>query len=152
MIAEAAKGNTATGSGTVGDLLDLFLDHAASLGRSPTTLRTYKSIVETVLRPELREDQARRLSARDLDQLYAKLTAKVNKATTVRRVHALIGVALHQADDWDLVDANVSRRATPPPVHAVPCCTARAARRVRGAAPLPDSGGRHPAARLGVPR
>jgi integrase len=68
--------------------------------------------------PRARQDQARRLSARDLDQLYAKLTAKGNKATTVRRVHALIGVALHQADDWDLVDADVSRRATPPPVHA----------------------------------
>ncbi|MGH9029628.1 MAG: hypothetical protein ACRDV4_08455 [Acidimicrobiales bacterium] len=31
--------------------------------------------------------------ASDLDRLYAKLTAKGNKATTARRVHALIGAA-----------------------------------------------------------
>jgi integrase len=33
-------------------------------------------------------------------------------------VHALIGAALHQAEKWDLVDRNVSSRATPPPVQA----------------------------------
>ena len=52
----------------------------------------------------------------------AKMVAKVDKgikATTVRRVHALIGVALHQAEKWDLVERNVARRASPPPVHAL---------------------------------
>src|ERR1039458_9131172 len=41
MIAEANKGNTATGTETVSDLLDLFLDHKESTGRSPETLRGY---------------------------------------------------------------------------------------------------------------
>jgi integrase len=53
-----------------------------------------------------------------LDLLYAKLTERGNKATTVRRVHALIGAALHQAERWGYVDRNVARRASPPPVHA----------------------------------
>jgi ACT domain-containing protein len=34
----------------------------------------------------------------------------------VRRVHALLSAALHQAERWDLVDKNVARRATPPKV------------------------------------
>ena len=42
-----------------------------------------------------------------------------NEATTVRRVHALIGAALHQAEKWDLVERNVARRAWPPHTHGV---------------------------------
>lgn len=118
MVAEATKGSAATGSETVGQLLDEFLIHAESLGRSPTTLRAYHSIAEATLRPELGKMKLSKLTARDLDRLYAKLTARGNKATTVRRAHALIGVALHQAERWGLVDRNVSRQATPPPVHA----------------------------------
>jgi integrase len=112
------KGNTATGAETVGELIDLFLDHAASQGRSPTTLREYHRIADKAVRPELGRIKLAKLTARDLDRLYAKLTEKGNKAPTVRRVHALIGAALHQAEKWDLVDRNVSLRATPPAIHA----------------------------------
>ena len=118
MVAEASRGNAATGTETVGELLDRFLEHAESLGRSPTTLREYRRIAETVLRPELGRIKLSRLTALDLDRLYSKLTAKGNKATTVRRAHALVSAALHQAERWDLVDRNIARRATPPPVRA----------------------------------
>jgi integrase len=102
MVSAANKGSSATDAGTVGELLDLFLDQAASLGRSPTTLREYRRIADKVLRPELGALKLSQLTARDLDALYAKLSAKGNKPTTVRRVHALIGAALHQAEKWDL--------------------------------------------------
>ena len=117
MVAEATKGSAATGAETVGELLDLFLAHAVSQGRSPTTMREYSRIADKVVRPELGKIKLSKLTARDLDGLYSRLTAKGNKATTVRRVHALIGAALHQAERWDLVDRNVSLRATPPVVH-----------------------------------
>ena len=118
MVTEANKGHAGSGTETVGDLLDQFLDHAESQDRSPTTLRKYQSIVKTVLRPELGKIKLSKLTARDLDRLYAKLSAKGNRATTVRRVHALISAALHQAERWELVDRNVSRQATPPRLHA----------------------------------
>ncbi len=118
MAATVARGNGATGTTTVGDLLDRFLAHSESLGRSPTTMVKYRQIADAVVRPELGKTRLAKLSAADLDRLYAKLTAKGNKATTVRRVHALIGAALHQAERWELVDRNVALRATPPPVHA----------------------------------
>jgi integrase len=118
MIAEANKGGTATGSETVGDLLDLFLEHVESTDRSPNTVRGYKQIAETIVRPELGKIKLSRLTARDLDRLYAKLRAKGNKPMTVRHVHAFIGTALHQAERWQLVDRNVARQATPPTVHA----------------------------------
>ena len=81
-------------------------------------MREYHRIADKVVRPELGRIKLAKLTALDLDRLYAKLTTKGNKATTVRRVHALIGAALHQAERWDLVDRNVSLRATPPTVHA----------------------------------
>jgi integrase len=118
MVAKVSKGGTATGTETVGDLLDRWLDHCDSLGRSPTTMMKYRWIVEKTVRPELGRIRLTRLTAGELDRLYAKLTAKGNKPTTVRRVHALIGAALHQAEKWDLVERNVARRASPPPIHA----------------------------------
>ena len=83
----------------------------------PEHLRGYWQIAETVVRPELGKVKLSRLTARDLDRLYAKLTAKGNAAMTVRHVHAFIGVALRQAERRQLIDRNVTRQATPPAVH-----------------------------------
>ena len=118
MIAEASRGSSATGTETVGQLLDRFLEHAESLGRSPTTLREHRRTIETTLRPELGRIKLSKLTAADLDRMYGKLTSRGLKATSVRRIHAVIGAALRQAERWDLVDRNVAHRATPPPVHA----------------------------------
>lgn len=117
MIAEVNKGNTAGGTETVGDLLDRFLEHSESLGRSPTTLRKYRSIADSVVRPDLGTIKLVKLTALDLDRLYAKLTKKGNQPTTVRRVHALIGASLAQGKKWKLVNENVALDATPPPIH-----------------------------------
>jgi integrase len=118
MVAKVAKGDTATSTKTVGTLLTEWLAHCESLGRSPTTMREYKRLTEQTVRPEIGHLRLSKLSTRDLDLLYAKLTEKGNKATTVRRVHALISAALHQAERWGYVDRNVAGRASPPPVHA----------------------------------
>jgi integrase len=117
MVAALDTGS-ATGSETVGALIARWLDHCDSIGRSPTTMRAHRSIAANVLVPELGRFKLRALTAAHLDAVYAKLTTKGNSASTVRRVHAVIGAALHQAEKWDLVDRNVARRATPPPVHA----------------------------------
>ena len=119
MVAKASSSTTSRAT-TVNELLDQWLAHLETLGRSPTTLREYRAIARRVVRPELGTVKVRALTARQLDTLYAKLTAKGNKATTVRRVHALIGAALHQAEKWDMVEFNVARKATPPPVRTEP--------------------------------
>ena len=118
MVSKVAQGDTATSIKTVGELLTEWLAHCESLGRSPTTMREYNRLTEQTVRPEIGHLRLSKLSTRDLDRLYAKLTEKGNKATTVRRVHALIGAALRQAERWEYVGQNVARRASPPPVHA----------------------------------
>ena len=115
MIAKVSRGNTATGTETVGNLLDQWLDFIDA-SRSPTTMRKYRDLADRVVIPELGKVKLRALTARQLDKLYGDLTAKGNKATTVRRVHALISAALHQAEKWELVDASVARKASPPSV------------------------------------
>jgi integrase len=117
LVTEVANGTPAANAkGTVQDLLERWLEHCEAVDRSATTVREYRRIMDKVLIPEIGSIKLTKLSAQDLDRLYAKLTKKGNKATTVRRVHALIGAALHQAEKWDLAERNVSRRATPPPV------------------------------------
>ena len=120
MVAAAIKGTGAAGTDSMSELLDRWLDHCESLGRSPTTMREYRRIAEQVVKPSIGNIQLTKLSASNLDALYAKLSAKGNKATTIRRVHAQIAAALHQAEKWDLVDVNVSRKASPPPIRTVP--------------------------------
>ena len=117
LVAEVAKGVN-PGNETLDDVVDEWLDHSDSLGRSPTTLREYRRIAKKVISPELGKVKLSKLSARDLNHLYAKLTARGNKATTVRRVHALISAALRYAENCEMVDRNVARRAQPPIVHA----------------------------------
>lgn len=117
-VTEVSAGKILSGTETINDLLDQWLEHCESIGRSPTTLRKYHWIADNVVRPELGSLRLSKLTARHLDRLYAKLSAKRNKATTVRRIHALISAALHQAERWGLVAENVARRAQPPPIHA----------------------------------
>jgi len=119
MVADVSEGRLGRPTTTLGDLIDQWIASIEE-SRSPTTIREYRRIAEKVVKPELGHVMLTKLTARHLDDLYARLTAKGNKATTVRRVHALIAAALHQAERWDLVERNVSKRASPPPVHHAP--------------------------------
>jgi integrase len=120
MIAEANRGGTATGAETVSDLLEQFLEHAETVRhRSATTLREYRRITDKVITPELGKIRLAKLTARDLDLLYGRLSKRGNKATTVRRVHALIGASLAQGKKWQLVRENVALDASPPSIEVV---------------------------------
>jgi integrase len=127
LVSQVARGAVRTGNETMSVLLDRWLAHCQMQGRSPTTMRKYQQITESVVRPELGRIRVAKLTNAHLDTLYAKLTAKGNKPSTVRRVHALIGAALSEAERWGMVDRNVARRAAPPPV-----------RPTRVAAPTPE--------------
>lgn len=119
MVAKASQGKLSADRRTVEELILAWLDHIEP-HRSPTTIRKYRDIANRIVVPAIGSIKLRALTARHLDALYASLTAKGNKATTVRRVHALIGAALHQAEKWDLVEVNVARKASPPPVRQEP--------------------------------
>jgi hypothetical protein len=87
MVAEVDGGNRATGAMTVNQVLDQWLEHCVSVGYSPTVVRKYHEIADRTVRADLGKLRLTKLTARDLDRLYAKLTAKGNAPATVRRVH-----------------------------------------------------------------
>jgi integrase len=117
LVTRVDKGTVAPNTITVEQLTSRYINHAESIGRSPTTVTKYRWILEKQIKPAIGSVPVSKLKASDLDNLYATLTAKGNKPTTIRRVHALIGAALHQGEKWDLVELNASKKATPPPVH-----------------------------------
>jgi integrase len=119
MVDAVERGNTGTSTTTVSDLLDRWLDHCQQMDRSPTTLRSYHRLADKIVKPELGSVKLSKLGPADLDRLYGKLTKKGLKATSVRRVHALMSAALHQAERWGWIETNVARRASPPPVKPV---------------------------------
>lgn len=123
MVAEVAAGNTATGAQTFGELLDRLLEHAEAIGRSPTTIREHRHLVEKIIKPELGKLRLAKLSAVDLDRLCRALTKRGLKPASVRRVNAVIGAARHQGKKWGLVDRDASRDATPPSPHAAEVTT-----------------------------
>jgi len=120
MVADVAAGKLSTHTTTVAQLLERWFEHLESIGRSPTTMKKYREIARRDVVPVIGSVKLNKLTAAHLDKLYAGLTARGNKPTTVRRVHALIGASLHQAERWGLVERNVSKMATPPPVHQAP--------------------------------
>jgi len=119
MVSDVSAGRLGHQTTTLGELLDQWIASIED-SRSPTTLREHSRLANVVVKPAIGNVKLSKLTARHLDALYAALTAKGSKASTVRRVHALIGAALHQAERWDLVEKNVSKRASPPPVHQAP--------------------------------
>jgi integrase len=118
LVSEVAAGKISAGRETVGTLLDLWLNHCESIGHSPTTMRKYHQLADAVVRPELGKVRLSKLTARQLDSLYSKLTARGNKPLTVRRLHTFISAMLAQGERWNMVGDNVARKASPPPVHA----------------------------------
>jgi integrase len=118
MVNKASKGKLSVASQTVEQTIDDYLAHCELEGRSPTTMREYKRIKDQVLVPQLGNIQADKLTAKQLNTLYAALQAKGNKATTIRRVHALISAALTYATKQEVMEQNVARLASPPRLQA----------------------------------
>jgi integrase len=116
-LLEAQAPNRADGIGvTFGQLLDRWLVECERMELSPTTMRSYRSQVERVLRPRLGGIHASRLSAKHLDDLYGAMRADGKSPKTIRNLHATVSSALHQAERWGWVRQNVAELAKPPRV------------------------------------
>jgi len=116
MCQEIDTGRTAAGTETYESLLRRWLTHCEEIGHAPATLHEHKRMVDKIIVPALGTIKLRQLGAEDLDRLYGKLTAKGNKPSSVRRVHAVIRAALTQAVKWRELSYNAALGATPPPL------------------------------------
>ena len=106
----APKGTTAV---TLGEQLDDW--YANKKPRlAPGTRLGYESSMR--LCEPLRPIPLGKVSARDLDALYAELGRQGKATSTIRKAHLVISAALAQAVRHDLLDRNVALNAEPPAV------------------------------------
>jgi integrase len=108
MVVEAGAGLYGGGRVTVGDLLEQFLESATL---APTTYHDWLSVTTRHLKPALGDLPLWKLTARDCDQLYARMAAAGLGPSRVRCAHVVLHRAVAQAVRW------VGWRATqcPPP-------------------------------------
>ena len=112
---EADRGIGATGpAGTVEQLLVKWLNHIASEGRSPTTLREYARLIDKRINPGVGSIPLKKLTTLDLDTYYAGLTAEGLSPSTVRQCHSILRAACKQAVRWRMLASNPVAEASPP--------------------------------------
>jgi integrase len=115
--AEAARGKLGGTSATVSVLLDRHLEHLERKGLSPKTLHTYRKYIDTTINPALGRRPVQKLTAWDLDALYATMAKAGRSSSTIRQHHAILSGALRQAVKWGWCPINVASMASPPTVH-----------------------------------
>ncbi len=106
---------------TFGEYLDEWVATAALAGRRPTTIAGYRKEIRLYVKPALGDFELQQITAVDIDRLYAQLASAGSlggrgalSKSSIRKVHALIGKALGDAERKGLVQRNVARVASPP--------------------------------------
>jgi integrase len=116
LAADVADGrHTGTGQ-TVGFLLDAWVEHLSTQGRTAKTIDGYQSLITARLRPGLGSIELRKLTPAHLDAFYRALLADGLSRMSIRHCHAALSTALRQAVKWGWIDRSPAERASPPPV------------------------------------
>jgi integrase len=110
-VAEVEEGKHLGPAATLGKLLDEWLANLERAGRSRSTIETYRTHVETHIRPALGSLRLDLLTTHDVDRYLAVLADKGLSPRTIRLDHAVLSGALTQAVDWGWLQANPARRA-----------------------------------------
>ena len=102
--------------GTVGELLEAWLDHVTD-ELSPKTVHEYRRLIQVRIRPGLGERPVKRLDASEVDQFYRALQRKAGLAPgSVRHIHAILSKAFAQAVRWGWLNESPISRTSPPAV------------------------------------
>ena len=107
-------GHRQAARGSLAQLLDQWMTHIEAQGRAASTLARYRSALSANIVPAVGHIRVDRLTASDLDAFYASLLKKGLNPLSVRKCHAIISAALHQALRWGWIDRNPAERASPP--------------------------------------
>jgi integrase len=123
LVTQAATGRLAKTKATAGQLLEEWYEHA-SPDFSPKTALEVRGIIDRHLAPAFATVPLRRLQAKDIDSFYARLRAggatasRPLKASTIKRIHGVLRVALQQGVRWGWLPLNPAAAASPPRVIA----------------------------------
>jgi len=119
LVTEVDKGRVAPTGDTVGQLLDAWLEHIETLGRSPRTLQGYREL-QGRLPDGFLATPLRKVTPKLLDDLYRHLGKKKGRsASTVLQYHRMLRASFNQALRWELLDRNPVKLASPPTPHRI---------------------------------
>jgi integrase len=109
LVAEVdAKRHTGSGA-TFGKLLDLWLAKVEDLGRTQSTLESYRIHVRKHIRPALGDVRLDKLTAHKLDEYFQGLRAKGLAPATVKLDHAVVSAALSLGVDYEWLPSNPAK-------------------------------------------
>jgi integrase len=91
---------------TLSKLLDEWIAHGESRGRSPNTLHGYRSKLGRIKSGPLGDVEVRRLTTRNIDRWYNELLAEGMSPATLMHHHRIIRAALNQAKKWKYIPVN----------------------------------------------
>jgi len=116
LLVEVNAGKLVQGGSSVQALIDQWLEHIESLGRSPTTMNSYRSLRDQLPAGFLAKP-LRNVTPKMIDDLYLMLGSKKGRgASTVHHYHRLLRAAFNQGMKWQMLEMNPAKLATPPRV------------------------------------
>jgi integrase len=98
---------------SVGALLDDWLETLHRNDLAITTVESYRSRAEIQIRPELGHIRLDRLTVRDIDTFYTRMSETLSPRT-LQLTHSVLRCALRQAVDWGWIPTNPADRAKRP--------------------------------------
>jgi integrase len=109
---------------TLSELLDEWIDHGETRGRSPNTIHGYRAKANRIKAGPLGDIEVPKLTTRDLDSYYNALLKDGMSPATLMHHHRVIRAALNQAKKWKMTPENpaddVDLRTAPKPEMHVP--------------------------------
>ncbi len=97
---------------TLSEWLDQWLENMTDTLR-PNTLRNYHSYIENHIKPGLGDKQLARITPKDVQRFYEKLSDRLASGT-VRRIHTTLHGALKAAQQTHLIASNPTEQITAP--------------------------------------
>jgi integrase len=113
LATEVAQQLGSSSKGSVGELLDAFLDHAGARGLAPNTIVGYGLLAKQA-KADFGGVELRKLTAARLDSYYRGLIRRGLSPTTVGHHHAFLRSAFRQAVRWSWIVRSPADSATPP--------------------------------------
>lgn len=101
---------------SVGEFLRQWLKDYAEVNTSPKTSEGYRSKIELYLIPKLGSLGLSKLTAQQINRLYADMISKPLSTQTVLHTHRILKLALGHAVKWGILARNVCDAVDPPRV------------------------------------
>jgi len=109
----ASKGTESPPGLTVREFLDGWLRHVADT-RRPTTANSYAGMIRRYVIPVIGQTELKDLRREHVDAVLTGAKDRLNPNTT-RLLRAVLGIALHRAERWEIMGARNVVRLTDPP-------------------------------------